>query len=460
MAHNRLATTLFVILFSVSSVIAQEVPWVELFNGKDFTGWTIKNGNAKYNIEDETIIGVSELNTPNTFLCTEKDYGDFILELDVKLEYGLNSGIQIRSLSKPEYRDGRVHGYQVELDPSARKWTAGIYDEGRRGWLYPLTRNPEGQAAFRVGDWNHLRIEAIGSSIRTWMNGVQCANLVDDLTAQGFIGLQVHSIQDEKLVGKTVEWKNIRILTEDVQKYATPSSPNVPEFSYLDNQLTEEEKRQGWRFLWDGKTSKGWRGAKLDHFPTQGWTMEDGILTVLESGGGESRAGGDIVTEKTFSSFELQLDFKFTEGANSGIKYFVDPELNKGEGSAIGLEYQVLDNRRHPDAKKGVGKNRTLAGLYDLIPPTNLSENSNNMRSNGPDRWNRARIVVKGNHVQHWFNNLKVVEFERGTQIYRALVQKSKYHVWPAFGEAAAGHILLQDHGNTVQFKNIKIREF
>ena len=447
-----------IFMVTVSSLLSQEVPWEYPFNGENLDGWNVKNGTAPYRVEDGVIIGTAVQNTPNTFLCTNDDYGDFIMEIDVMIPYGLNCGIQIRSESKPDYRDGRVHGYQVELDPSTRKWTAGIYDEARRGWLYPLTRNPKGADAFQVGNWNHLRIEAIGPHIRTWVNGVQCANLVDDMTASGFIGLQVHSIRDASQEGLEVHYKNIKMLTKDLEKYRMASDVEVPEINYCST-LSDHEKRTGWRMLWDGKTSKGWRGAKLDKFPETGWQMEDGILTVLESGGGESANGGDIVTVNTFTNFELVADFKITEGANSGIKYFVDPELNKGEGSAIGLEYQILDDQKHPDGAKGVGGNRTVSSLYDLIPATNLSEGGNNKRFNKAG-WNRARILVKGKKVEHWLNNLKVVEFERGSQIYRALVQKSKYKDWPNFGEAEAGHILLQDHGNTVHFKNIKIREF
>ncbi len=457
--RNMLFLISMMILLGFHSTAQDNAPWKDLFNGKNFDGWTKKNGTAKYEIENKTIIGISEMGTPNTFMCTEKNYDDFILEMDVKLAYGLNSGCQIRSNSLPSYRDGRVHGYQVELDPSERRWTAGIYDEARRGWLYPLTRNPKGAAAFKVGDWNHIRIEAIGPEIRTWVNDVQCANLVDDLTPTGFIGLQVHSIHDEALVGKTIRWKNIRILTDDLEKYRRTSDPDVPQFNFSSG-LTEQEKRTGWRMLWDGKTSKGWRGAKLEDFPDQGWKMEDGILTVMESGGGESRHGGDIVTINTFSDFELVLDFKMTEGANSGIKYFVDPALNKGEGSAIGLEYQVLDDKVHPDAKKGVGGNRTVGSLYDLIRADNLSESNRSGKRVSPTGWNRARILVQGGHVEHWLNNIKVVEFDRWSQMFAALVEKSKYAKWDNFGRGKAGHILLQDHGNTVSYKNIKIREF
>ncbi len=218
-----------------------------------------------------------------------------------------------------------------------------------------------------------------------------------------------------------------------------------------DNTLTEKEKKEGWKLLFDGKTPEGWRGAKLDHFPTKGWVIKNGVLTVLASNGAESANGGDIITVDTYKNFILKVDFKITAGANSGIKYFVDPELNKGPGSAIGCEYQILDDERHPDAKLGVKGNRTLASLYDLIP-------AENKKFNGVGKWNTAKIVVEGNHVEHWLNGEKVLEYERGNQMWRALVAYSKYKDWPNFGEAKTGYILLQDHGNEVSFKNIKIK--
>ena len=448
--------SLFAILITVFLTSCQEnkpnEPWVDLFDGKTLNGWTQKNGEANYTVRDGIIVGSTVHNTPNSFLTTDKMYDDFILELDYKVDPSMNSGIQIRSNSFPHYNNGRVHGYQVEIDPSERAWSAGIYDEARRGWLNTLEDNKDAQKAFKQNEWNHYRIEAIGDTLKTWINGVPASYLIDDKTASGFIALQVHSIGKDKKEGTEILWKNIKIITEDVSKYSKKSnlSPIITK-----NKLTLDEKKNGWKLLWDGKTTKGWRGARLDKFPESGWVIKDGVLEVLASGGGESEAGGDIVTTEAFGDFELKVDFKITKGANSGIKYYVDTETNKGPGSSIGLEFQILDDKEHPDAQKGNHDgSRTISSLYDLIKA------DPNKPVNPIGEWNCARIVSKNNHVEHWLNGMKVLQYERKSADYRKLVSESKYVKWPDFGEADKGLILLQDHGDRVSFKNIKIKQF
>ncbi len=456
---------LFVIslLFCVVSAYGQsDAKWEDLFNGKNLKGWKVLNGNAEYKVENGEIVGVSTLNSPNSFLTTKKLYGDFILEYEMKMDRGLNSGVQIRSESSKEYNNGRVHGYQVECDDSNRRWTAGIYDEARRGWLYPLEYNRPSKKLYKNGEWNKFRVEAVGNKIRTWLNGKPVVNLVDDMTPEGFIGLQVHGIGNNKEnAGKSIHWRNIRINPNATEADMLDMPKSVREVSYLKNRLTDAEKSGGWKLLWDGKTTAGWRGAKLDAFPERGWHIEDGVLVVEKADGAESGNGGDIITDKTYSDFVLEVDFMITKGANSGIKYFVDPGLNKGSGSAIGCEFQILDDRNHPDAKKGVLGNRTVASLYDLIPANAkmFDPYLQKKRFNGIGSWNRARVEVRGNKVCHFLNGIKVVEYERNTQMWKALVDYSKYQKWENFGNGKEGFILLQDHGDEVRFKNIKIKE-
>ncbi len=196
--------------------------WVSLFNGKDLSGWVRHGGQARYRVEGHEIVGSSVPNTGNSFLCTKKDYGDFVLELEFKVDPELNSGVQIRShvFDKPisfavkgktkTIPKGRVHGYQVEIDPSKRAWTGGIYDEGRRGWLNDLKKNEAARKAFKPNEWNKFRIECRGDSIKTWLNGVPAADLKDSMTASGFIGLQVHGVGKRK-EPLEVRFRNLRI---------------------------------------------------------------------------------------------------------------------------------------------------------------------------------------------------------------------------------------------------------
>ncbi len=205
-------------LFSCSE--KREIPWVSLFDGKTLTNWEIRNGSSTYVIKEGQIIGTTKFGSPNTFLCTNEIFSDFILEFEVLVDSTINSGVQIRSNSISDYKNGQVHGYQVEIDPSKRAWSGGIYDEGRRGWLYNLEGNPDGRKAFKNGRWNKYRIEAIGNRLAVWVNDINTSNLEDAMTDSGFIGLQVHSIQDSLDIGKEIRWRNIKIITEEPERFA------------------------------------------------------------------------------------------------------------------------------------------------------------------------------------------------------------------------------------------------
>jgi len=451
-------TTLLLAALCGSAFAAEN--WTPLFDGTRLDGWVRRGGNAAYTVEDGCIVGTSTLNTANTFLCTPKNYADFIFEYEFKVDPKLNSGVQIRSqcFDKPtefvwagktiKVPADRVHGYQIEIDPEPAKnrwWSAGIFEEAARGWLYPgmfggeaKAFTEQGRKLFKQNDWNKVRVEAVGDSIKTWLNGQACAAIIDSRVASGFIGLQVHSIgKDKAKDGTQVRWRNLRI-----QEIAA-AAPNT---------LNAAEQADGWRLLWDGKTATGWRSARGPEFPQRGWTMKDGELIVNETGGGEAAAGGDIITKDKYADFELVADFKITPGANSGIKLFVNPELNRAAGSSIGLEFQILDDAKHPDAKLGRAGNRTIGSLYDLIP----APADKQVMPVG--EWNRARIRSAGKHVTYWLNGVKTVEFERGTKEWRELVATSKFKPIAGFGELAEGHILLQDHGNQVHFRNLKIK--
>jgi len=205
---------------------------------------------------------------------------------------------------------------------------------------------------------------------------------------------------------------------------------------------------EGWILLFDGKTTEGWRGAMKETMPENGWIVNDGVLETLPKNEGGS--GGDILTIEKFSNFELVFDFKIPEGANSGVKYYVTENVyDKG---ALGLEYQILDDVKHPDAKMGINGNRTLASLYDIMP-------AKDKYFNGIDQWNTGRIIAKDNHIEHWLNNIKVLEYERGSEQFKEMIANSKFANMQNFGEAPEGHILLQDHGDKVWYRNLKIRK-
>ncbi len=222
----------------------------------------------------------------------------------------------------------------------------------------------------------------------------------------------------------------------------------IPSVHAQNNTLSPQEKSSGWKLLWDGSTMRGWHSAEDPQKPVTGPEIKDGVLTLLSS----PSHHGDIVSDDIFENFELTVDFQLTRGANSGVKYFVNDQVNAAAKSVIGFEYQLLDDDVHPDAKLGRNGDRKTASLYDILPPTVKTP----VRPIG--EWNTARIVVRGNHGEHWLNGVKVLEYDRSAPSFREAISLSKFHNFKGFGEASDGHILLQDHGDTVRFRDIKIR--
>ncbi len=467
----RLFTFAFAaVTFAASTLLAQD-GWVDLFNGKNLDGWEEHSGKAKYTVEDGVLTGESVSGTGNSFLCTKQTYQNFELEIEYKCDALLNSGVQIRSEVFPEatnaiiggkefkFAKDRIHGYQCEIDMDAtrgRMWTAGIYDEARRGWLFPtggekspqsLAFSEQGRAVSKNGEWNKLYIVANGPTIQTWLNGVKRAEICDNVTPRGVIGLQVHGVgSDANKVGLKVQFRNIRIHELE---------PDT---------LTEQEKADGWKLLWDGKTTAGWHKPQSEKFPEKSWTITDGVLTVDKgwtNGDAEAQSGGDIITADRYSNFEFAADFKCTRGCNSGIKIFVQPNISPidkvtgkptAKGSAIGMEFQILDDNVHPDAKLGRNGDRTEGSLYDLLPAPK------DKKYFPVGEWNHARILSHGQHVEFWLNGEKTVDLERNSPEFRDAVEKSKFKNIPNFGEWADGHILLQEHGSEVSFQNVKLR--
>jgi len=218
-----------------------------------------------------------------------------------------------------------------------------------------------------------------------------------------------------------------------------PAGPNAPK-------LTAAEQAAGWRLLFDG-TTNGWRGFKKQGFPDKGWVIENGAIKHVSSGGQPGQGGGDIITSATFNDFDLTFEWKVAPGANSGVKYLV----TEARGEPIAHEYQVIDDVKHPDAL--IGPHRSTAALYDVIPaPANKP-----LKPAG--QINSGRILVSGNHVEHWLNGVKVLEYELGSPALKVLKAKSKFKDVAGWEDKLKGHILLQDHGDEVWYQNIKIRE-
>jgi hypothetical protein len=217
------------------------------------------------------------------------------------------------------------------------------------------------------------------------------------------------------------------------------------------NTLTAEERADGWELLFDGETTDEWRGYNDESFPDAGWTIEDGVLTIRGSDGSVEGSGGDIVTKKSYDDFVLKLEWKISEGGNSGIFYrALEQPTQAIYWSAP--EMQVLDNANHPDANRGENGNRKSGSLYDLIP-------ADPQTFTGHGEWQDVMIVADGNHIEHWLNGEKVLEYNLWTPEWYQMIRDSKFRNHPEFGDAREGHIGLQDHGTTAHFHNILIKE-
>ena len=218
------------------------------------------------------------------------------------------------------------------------------------------------------------------------------------------------------------------------------------------NSLTSAEKAAGWRLLFDGKTTNGWRGHKMDAFPKVRWVVEDGTIHRTANQQPKEQEW-DLVTVDKFDNFDLRWEWKVGPRGNSGLKYLIDEAMaTKKQDEGIGFEYQMLDDDLHPDAKKGIDGNRRTGSLYDLIPAAKEKV------LHPAGQWNDSRVLVDGNHIEHWLNGIKVLSFERGSPEFKKLIAASKFKDIAGFGDVARGLILLQDHGDEAWFRSLKLR--
>ncbi|MDG1301442.1 MAG: DUF1080 domain-containing protein [Opitutae bacterium] len=407
-------------LLPASTSIAAE--WTELFNGTDLAHWENPYDWGKV----EIVNGEIHLTTDKSkwFLSTVKEYSDFIFEVEVKMPEGkCNSGFLFRS----HKLRNKMFGYQAEVDPSDRKWSGGLYDEGRRGWFISPNRDhansteakQQSIAAFRkrAGDcfkrygWNKYRIECRGDHIKISINGVTTTDIYDQKDAKGYIGLQHHG---EK--GQIYRFRNVRIMELTDESTVACSSSSE------------------WISLFASGDFSDWTNIK-GQAVSEGWSIENGIIH--RSG----KRSGDIITRTHYKNFELRFGWKISAAGNSGVKY-----RTRGR---LGLEYQILDDDKHQDSKNPTHR---AGSLYELVAAPD------NKPIQAVGEWNHARIVAKGNHIEHWLNGQKVVELEYGTKEWNKKFQNSKYKKHEGFG-GWTGPILLQDHDDEVWFQNVQIRE-
>lgn len=347
---RRVLPALFLAAFTSSGLAGEKLE--SIFNGKDFDGWDIR-GQAVYTVNDGVITGVTGKGG-HGWLCTKKTYGDFILELEVKIKGG-NSGIQIRSHIDP--KDEMV-GYQIEVDPSPRAWSGGLYEQGRRGWLHSLNNGEPAHTAFKLGEWNHYRIECRGDSIKSWVNGQAAADYVDSMDIEGVIALQVHSGSNAH-----VEFRNVRL---------------------------QDLGRRSWQRIWDGQTLQGW------HIIGKGeWTIQDGTILGRHAAG--EPEFGHLVTDKVYGDFTVRLKYRAVTG-NSGFYFRIEETGNSG---VSGFQAEI-------DPQKDSG------GLYETNGRTWVSQPTPEQVKTWykPGDWNTMTISAHGRRIVVNVNGHKTAELK------------------------------------------------
>ena len=385
--------------------------WETLIKGNTLDGWVQRGGKARYSVENGEIVGRSVPNTPNSFLCTERIFGDFMLELEFKVDPRLNSGIQIRSNSVSGYRAGVVHGYQVEIDPSERAWSAGIYDESRRGWLANLENNEAARKAFRQNEWNKYRIVAIGESIKTWINGVAAVELVDSMTRTGFIALQVHGTMETEPL--EIRWRSIRIKDLGIPANKCPANAIVL--------LDESGDLSAWEHADEP-------GSKVK------WKFADGALEVAPG-------SGSIVTKRAFGDCRLHVEFNVDDNGKQG-------QANGNSGVYVQRRYevQILNSAGQKPADNICGAiYKVKAADFNMAKPAEQWQ-TYDITFRAP-RWD-----ADGNKTE----NARITVYHNGTRIHENVeIPNQTGHGQPEGpGDAP---LLLQDHGNRVRFRNIWI---
>ena len=400
-----------------------------LFDGKTLNGWRPIGGEAEFKIEDGVIVGYAKPKTPSTYLSTTENFTDFILEAEMKVVGPMNSGIQFRTREIPAKEGTTVSGYQMEYDPEPRNWSGGIYGQSFGEWRYVTNDNLGCRKAFKLGEWNTYRIEAIGPEIVTLINGQPCSRYYGEEQKDGFISLQMHSVGGPGAEDMRGMWKNIRLWTENLDPLRTQLPDEMVEQNYMVNVLSPWERRVGYTILGDFSGS---------------------VEPASEGGFSPMAKASAVVAANPRQNFELNFEFRVDKGAAGAVRYLADAN---GEG---GPEFRLADSQ----ATIKQADVNTVGALTGVIKPINYLElpKRDVIRWKPAGEWNRARIVVDGMHVQHWLNHTLVVDYNRCSPQFAATLEAAGVADHAAFTRAG-GHVAFADETGGVAFRNVKIRD-
>lgn len=397
---TRCVLTAALLVLTSSLAVAGEHGFVDLFNGRNLDGWTQRNGTATYRVEGDAIVGKTSNGSPNSFLCTDKLYGDFELKFDVKVDRELNSGVQIRSQSVGGKLEGRVNGPQVEI--SLDGMAGYVYGEAAGGWMTPdADRKPHQN--FKDGEWNSYHVVAYGNTIQTWINGQQVSDLTHEdkfkTHPKGFIGLQVHGIPKDKGPYE-VRWRNLKL-----------------------------RDLSGFKTLYNGKDLTGWK-------TTGNWLPQTDRSLLIQPRPGEKgwqRYDAYLWSEKKYKDFVLDVEYAYPPGGNSGVYFRVG---DRNDPVEKGIEAQILDS----SGKKGPLGHHDHGGIIRTVGA------SKNM-SRPPGEWNRMVVTCVGSHLQVELNGEQIID----TQLDEGAMKDRPLE----------GYIGFQDHGepNNLRFRDIRILE-
>ena len=371
--------------------IAEDIGGIDLLEDESLSFFEKKGGSAEYFLKDGILTGVAASDIPNTFLTTKEQFEDFTLSFSVKVDERLNSGVQVRSL--PFVDDSgyeMLRGYQVEIDPSYRAWSGGIYEERGRGWIGNLAANPEGRAAFKNGEWNEYFVEVKGNHIRVWINGVCTVNLIDETGKKGHIGFQVHAIYDDSHAGATVQWKDVILTPNPITQRNLTDREKALEINLLPNQLSEYEKETGWEII----------DLRNDIQPAsemRSWFLGDNSICAE----GDGMAPLDIA--RPGNNFEMKFEYTLGESGQALFIYAKDESENDN------IAFYMADTS---NLKLDSLKYQAAGSLYRMMEAKNLSNPDRNLALRSHDQWSQAHIIFSKERLQHWLNHNLVVDID------------------------------------------------